>query len=156
MPVDGMMVTDADNGKTFQVDDGETVWVRLHENSSTGYRWDFDNLDEKMVHAERATYERASDAVGSGGEATWAVKPQAQGTAKVRMKLWRQWEGDDSVVDRFSFTLKVADKVVEKVPDKMTDKVADTCSDPDKAKAKTVKAATHQTSRSPNATPKPS
>ena len=114
-PMDGAMLTSNDNGKTIKVADGDTIFVRLHENSTTGYRWDVDKLDEKMVQMERANYDRASDAVGSGGEATWAVKPQARGTAKVSMKLWREWEGDDSVVDRFGFTLKVAPKVGPKV-----------------------------------------
>ena len=111
----GKMVTSDDNGKTIKMADGDTIFVRLNENSTTGYRWDFDNLDEKMVQVERASYERASEAVGSGGEATWSVKPQTSGTAKMRMKLWRQWEGEQSVVETFAFTLKVEPKRKSKV-----------------------------------------
>ena len=106
----GKTVTSDDNGKTIKVADGETVFVRLHENSTTGYRWDFDNLDEAKVQVERASYERTSEAIGSGGDAMWAVKPQTNGTAKVSMKLWRQWEGEQSIVDTFGFTLKVEPK----------------------------------------------
>ena len=111
----GKTVTSDDNGKTIKVADGETVFVRLHENSTTGYRWDFDNLDQQKVQVERASYERESDAIGSGGDAMWAVKPQTPGTAKVSMKLWRQWEGEQSIVDTFAFTLKVEAKRERKV-----------------------------------------
>ncbi len=110
MDLDGKWVTSDDNGKTIKVADGDTVFVRLRENSTTGYQWDFDNLDKKRVQVERAGFERATEAIGSGGEAMWTVKPQTPGTSKVRMKLWREWEGEPSIVDRFSFTLKVEQK----------------------------------------------
>jgi inhibitor of cysteine peptidase len=98
-------LTEADNGKTVEVHVGDAVALRLHENASTGYRWAFDDLDTKLVSAQEGTYLRRTDAVGSGGDMQWTVDAKAPGTAPLRLKLWRQWEGDASIQKRFAVTL---------------------------------------------------
>ena len=39
-------LTAADNGKVVDVVEGEAIALRLRENASTGYRWEFDGLDQ--------------------------------------------------------------------------------------------------------------
>lgn len=86
---------------------GDIVSLRLHENASTGYRWAFDDLDTKVVAAHEGTYLPRGKAVGSGGDVQWTLEAKAPGTAQVRLKLWRRWEGDSSIQKRFAVTLIV-------------------------------------------------
>src|SRR5262249_52860018 len=81
---------------------GEVIELRLRENASTGYRWAFDGLDERVVRASAGDMIVRPRAVGSGGEVRWLLTAAAPATTTVRLKLWRQWEGDRSVQKRFA------------------------------------------------------
>jgi|SRR6185295_1104922 len=102
-------MTETDDGKTVEVRVGDTLELTLHENATTGYRWTFEGLNTKMIAAQEMEYGGTPAAVGSGGAAKWSLKAIAAGTTKVRLKLWRHWEGDDSVQKRFEVTLIVRD-----------------------------------------------
>jgi inhibitor of cysteine peptidase len=100
-------LTDADNGRSLDAHVGDTLLLRLPENATTGYRWSFDGLDTTIASARDGDYARSSGAVGSGGEVTWTLTAIAPGTTKLRLKLWREWEGDSSIKKRFEVTLSV-------------------------------------------------
>ena len=57
------------------------------------------------VQVEEGDHTPSSGAVGSGGETSWSITPTAQGTSEVKLKLWRQWEGDRSIRKRFAVRL---------------------------------------------------
>jgi inhibitor of cysteine peptidase len=100
-------VTAADNGRALEVSRGDLVSIRLFENASTGYRWTFDGLDEAKVALRRTEHHPRSDAVGSGGDAGWVLEVKGAGRVEIHLKLWRPWEGDGSIRDRFSIALDV-------------------------------------------------
>jgi inhibitor of cysteine peptidase len=100
-------VTAADNGRGLDVSKGDSVAIRLYENASTGYRWTFDGLDDGRVALRRTEHQPGSDAVGSGGYVAWVLEPTVAGRVEIRLKLWRPWEGDGSIRDRFSIALNV-------------------------------------------------
>ena len=100
-------LTEADEGKTVDVHVGDTVVLRLPENPTTGYRWSFDDLDTAAVSVQEGEHVHSSEAVGSGGEMTWRLTPASAGTTQIRLKLWRQWQGDASIRKRFAVTLTV-------------------------------------------------
>ena len=102
-----MTLTAADNGRTVDVPIGEAIVLRLHENATTGYRWAFDGLDRTLVDAQEGAFLRSSDALGSGGMAQWTLVPAKACSVEVRLKLWRHWEGDRSIRERFAVTLKI-------------------------------------------------
>lgn len=101
------VLTEADNGKTIELPVGDEVVLLLPENAATGYRWAVDAPDGNLVEVKEGEYLATSDAVGSGGEARWIVRAKAAGATQVKLKRWRHWEGERSVVERFEFTLRI-------------------------------------------------
>jgi inhibitor of cysteine peptidase len=101
------VLTEADNGKTIELCVGGEVVLRLPENAATGYRWAVDAADGNLVEVKEGEYLAMSNAVGSGGEAQWIVRAKAAGATQVKLKRWRHWEGERSVVERFEFTLRI-------------------------------------------------
>ncbi len=89
---------------------GETVALRLPGNPTTGYTWAVDEVDKKILELMDSSYSRSSpERIGSGGWRTLTFKAIAAGTTPVRLKYWRVWEGDTSVVKRFDITVQVND-----------------------------------------------
>ena len=100
-------LTAVDNGKVVDVVEGEAFALRLRENASTGYRWEFDGLDRTYIEAQEGESVRQADPSGTGGSTRWILLPRKRGTVEVRLKRWRQWEGEESVRERFAVTLKI-------------------------------------------------
>lgn len=98
-----MLLTDADRGRTIEVRYGETLTLRLPENPSTGYHW----MVEKSAGLEQiaSRFSASSSAVGSGGVRVIDWRVGAPGSFRLRLKNWREWEGDHSVIDRFEVTV---------------------------------------------------
>jgi inhibitor of cysteine peptidase len=45
--------------------------------------------------------------VGGGGQRTFTFVAQKPGSVTLQLKLWREWEGDSSVTERFGVTINV-------------------------------------------------
>ncbi|MCP4366226.1 MAG: protease inhibitor I42 family protein [Planctomycetes bacterium] len=106
----GLKIGEADDGKSFQIGRGGTVTLRLPGNPTTGYTWAVDEIDKKVLELVDSSYSRSSpERIGSGGWRTLTFKAIAAGTTPVRLKYWRVWEGDASVVKRFDITIQVND-----------------------------------------------
>ncbi|ACK49898.1 conserved hypothetical protein [Methylocella silvestris BL2] len=108
----GRIAGEADNGRTIRLHAGETITLRLPENPSTGYGWSLEPYDAELLDVRQGPYRTLSGALGAGGEASWTIRARAAGsstaTTTLGLKLWRQWEGDPSIVKRFGVTLRVA------------------------------------------------
>jgi inhibitor of cysteine peptidase len=102
------VLTAADNGKRIVLKVGAEATLRLPENPSTGYRWAVDAADSHLVDVSQSEYAPASNAPGAGGQAQWTLKAKAPGSTTVRLKRWRPWEGDRSVVERYDVTIDVS------------------------------------------------
>jgi inhibitor of cysteine peptidase len=100
-------LTEADNDKTVDLRVGETVRVSLPENATTGYRWAIDRLDRDVVEEAGSEPHPSGGAIGSGGNVTFDFTAKKAGSGEVALKYWRHFEGDGSVVKRFSFRLNV-------------------------------------------------
>jgi inhibitor of cysteine peptidase len=103
-----MTLTHADNGTAVTIRPGEHVVIRLAEHPTTGFRWAVDQGDEAIVALRENTYSPAAGArVGGDGQHVWTFEAQHTGTVQLRFKLWRAWEGDKSVQERFEITIHV-------------------------------------------------
>ena len=102
------VLSSADKGKTINLRVGADATLRLPENPLTGYRWAIETADENVAEIKEQAYDPASDAVGGGGEARWLMKAKSPGATTIKLKRWRQWEGESSVVERFELTLRVS------------------------------------------------
>jgi inhibitor of cysteine peptidase len=102
------VLTAADNGRTVELLVGDEVALRLPENATTGYRWAIDSADANLVDIKEGPYVSTSEKMGGGGEAQWLIKAKAPGTTSIKLKRWRQWEGESSVVERYEITLRIS------------------------------------------------
>lgn len=103
-----LTVGEAANGKSFRMRRGGTITIRIPGNPTTGYTWAVDKVDENILELTDSVFSRTSDArIGSGGWRTLTFKAISPGTTPVQLKYWRAWEGESSVVRRFSITVRV-------------------------------------------------
>ena len=101
-------LTRADDGRTVELRPGDDVTLRLEENPTTGYQWTLEPTSGEVVALRASDHVRAPGAaVGGGGERVFTLRAEKAGSATVRAKLWRAWEGDRSVTGTFSVTLRV-------------------------------------------------
>ena len=97
---------EADDGKTVRLHVGDQLTIDLHENATTGYRWAFDAADPAIATVRGAEFTGAAG-VGAGGRMRWVVTAVASGETRLHGKLWRQWEGEGSVKQRYAVTVRV-------------------------------------------------
>jgi inhibitor of cysteine peptidase len=101
-------IVQSDVGKTFAVRRGDLIVIRLAENPTTGYRWEVDMADDRVIALQGSDYAEANGAgIGGGGTRTFTFKAQAPGTVQVALRLRREWEPEDSAIDRFDVTIRV-------------------------------------------------
>ena len=98
------------DGKTIEVRNDDTILVQLRENPTTGYQWAIEEPRSPQIRLLGTDYiQSETSGVGGGGERALTFKAREAGRASLKLKLWREWEGDDSVIDRFEVTLVVRD-----------------------------------------------
>ncbi|MGA7937919.1 MAG: protease inhibitor I42 family protein [Kovacikia sp.] len=107
-PVSTLSLNQTDAGKTLQVPAGEIVLITLSENPTTGYRWALEPMEQPVLELQASDYVTASGAgIGGGGQRVFKFRTKASGTVNLQLKEWRDWEGEQSTLNRFSVTIKV-------------------------------------------------
>lgn len=103
-----IVIVQSDQGKTFEARQGDSILIRLAENPTTGYRWEVDVADDRIIALQDSDYTEAPGAgIGGGGTRTFTFKAQSPGTVQVRLKLMRKWKPEDPALDRFEVTIRV-------------------------------------------------
>jgi inhibitor of cysteine peptidase len=103
-----LTLTQTDNGKSLTVGRGEKIVLHLHENPTTGFRWALEQADDEIVELVESNYSpRSGSGAGGGGQHSWTFTAQKVGSARIGLKLWRAWEGDKSIIERFTVTIRV-------------------------------------------------
>ena len=108
--VSTITLTRADSGKVVNIRAGDTLALPLDENPTTGYRWAMETRDEEVVALQSAVYVHSkydSADLGSSGWRSFTFHAKKAGSVTLQLKLWRAWEGDASIVERFRVTLQV-------------------------------------------------
>ena len=102
-------LTRADDGKALTVNPGDVVSISLPETPTSGFRWAVDSSDPDILEPLDSEWHESVDTggLGSGGERRLRFKVRQPGTTQLKLKRWREWEGDRSVVERFDTNLKV-------------------------------------------------
>ena len=99
---------ESDHDKTAVLAIGERIEIDLAENPTTGYRWAVNKLDKAILDLENSTIELDSALrAGSGGRRKLVFAARASGRTTIELKLWREWEGDASIRERFVMTAVV-------------------------------------------------
>lgn len=101
-------LTAADAGVSRDAAVGQKVVLQLNENPTTGYRWALDATPPKAIENLVSQYVATpGGAIGGGGKREFSFTTSAPGEIHLRLKLWREWQGEDSATQRYEFTLKV-------------------------------------------------
>lgn len=102
------VLTEEDKGKTITIHQGDQVVINLKENPTTGYRWAIDKVDNALLVPDQAGYSQSpGGGIGSGGRRLFVFNAKGPGTVHLQLKLWREWEGDTSIIDRFDVTIQI-------------------------------------------------
>lgn len=103
-------LTQADNGKSVQVKPGDLIVIHLGENPTTGYRWAVDQINSEVISLVNSDYAQSpGTGIGGGGERTFTFNAVKTGHSLIRLKLWREFQGDSSIIQRFDVTVQVGD-----------------------------------------------
>jgi inhibitor of cysteine peptidase len=109
-----LSLAEADNGKAFTLNVGDTMTVTLAGNPTTGYEWTADLTDEAaalLVAAEDDPAYLADtvdpNVVGSGGMYTFTFTAAAAGQVELKLKYWRSFEPDTAPVQTFTATITI-------------------------------------------------
>ena len=104
-------LTETDNGKTINLNTGEMLVIRLISNPSTGYTWEIQDLDtkvlEKVGEAEFESADTPPDLVGASGTLNLTFKAIEPGTSRLTLVYHRPWEVDVEPIQTFSVTVTV-------------------------------------------------
>jgi len=107
-----MAVDEYYNGKEYQVSVGQTFFVSLSSNPTTGYTWNIKStVDDKILalidHSYQTVDTKYPPIVGQGGQQYWQFKVLQPGTADLQLVYARPWE---SVQPAQVFNLKIIAK----------------------------------------------
>lgn len=101
------ILTERDDGQAIQLRVGERITLELPETAGTGYRWALEEPVPAALEVREEPFRPSSSMPGSRGTATWTLLALVPGDVDLRLKLWRSWEGDASIRQRFGATLHI-------------------------------------------------
>lgn len=103
-----LTLTRTDKGKSITMQVNDLLLLSLDENPTTGFQWALDGGGGDLVELQSSEYVPAGESkVGGGGQRILTFKAQRAGIGQLKLKLWREWQGEPSVVERFTVTLQV-------------------------------------------------
>jgi inhibitor of cysteine peptidase len=98
----------ADSGGTLAIVVGEDFKISLQERPTTGYIWTPNQLQGKIVGFIESDYSNGdSNIPGAAIRHIFTFRAKKMGTATISLKHWREFEGNQSVVDLFTITVTV-------------------------------------------------
>ncbi|AKB73309.1 hypothetical protein MSLAZ_0048 [Methanosarcina lacustris Z-7289] len=111
MPQRQQVITEANNSTTISLKKGETFYLRLKENPTTGYSWQL-NLSQKVSLVSDKYYppeskEGEKPIVGAGGVHLWEIKADSKGNQQVTAIYKRSWENETGTEDKFALNVEV-------------------------------------------------
>jgi inhibitor of cysteine peptidase len=105
-----LTITQADAGKSFTVNLRDAIAIFLPESPTTGYLWAIDANNAQIMMPSGDDFAIADDAAtGGGGMRNFRFSAHSLGTVHLRLKYWREWLGDSSIIKRFDVTIVVQD-----------------------------------------------
>jgi predicted secreted protein len=115
-----LVLTEADNGRTISVPEGQNVVVKLASNPTTGYEWSIASTDRTFGYPYYKRFlPSESGAVGSGGvqRMTWKTKGGISmvGRHQVKLEYKRPWETNVAAARTFKFTVEVKSVVCPQI-----------------------------------------
>lgn len=99
------------------VKQGDMIQLRLPENPSTGYSWNFQvfDLDYLEIIGDGFFYPQdGQNMLGRPGLRVFTLRAVDGGSTMVKLSYWRPWEGIKSRIDKFVINIEIkADEEVK-------------------------------------------
>ena len=105
-----IVLTMDDNGTALDLQAGEGFSVRLEEPSTTGFSWAVQSGGEHLLLLDSEYLPQPLGAVGGSSLRTFTFRAERAGVGLLRLRLWREWEGDSSVIKEFSIEVRIVDR----------------------------------------------
>ena len=104
-----IQVTEADNGKEYSLNQGDSLIIVLESNPSTGYAWEVETVDNPVVQlAGEAVFKADSDNLGSPGKATHTFYAVNGGSQMLTLNYQRPSEKDVQPTKTFTISVTVS------------------------------------------------
>jgi inhibitor of cysteine peptidase len=105
------VLTMSDNGRSFDVRQGEVIVVKLDSNHSSGFSWALgEDIGAVVKQDGKSVYARNTSKSGkilSGGNETWRFRTVGTGRETVKLEYRRSWERNfPDRTFRFSLTVR--------------------------------------------------
>ncbi|MDQ1253377.1 MAG: hypothetical protein QG646_2544 [Euryarchaeota archaeon] len=102
------VINEDDSGKSITFKNGETFYLKLRENPSTGFAWEL-NLNQGLsVLSDNYTQDPAPPHfVGVSGTHLWTIKAVASGSQQVKGIYRRFWENTTGTEESFTLNITV-------------------------------------------------
>ncbi|MGD0280099.1 MAG: protease inhibitor I42 family protein [Smithella sp.] len=91
------------NNSTVRIQCGDDIRLELPENSTTGYRWHFDEINYEIA-SEKV---EKGNLIGSSATHIWIFRPKALAGSDIKMSYYRKWEGKRPDTQRFKVKIVI-------------------------------------------------
>jgi len=103
-------LTPEDNGKNIRISNGDSIIIKIPENPVDGYKWEIDDFDGQMFQPKSSSFSQLINSEKSrAGIRSVSFTAQSTGISDISLKHWREWEGLESVTDRYQLKVVVTD-----------------------------------------------
>ena len=101
-------VTEADNGKTIELSQGQVLLLTLDSNITTGYEWDIENNNDQILSLESKEYVAPdTELVGAGGQEVYRFECVGTGQGTLTLIYHQPF---DTAEPAETFTLQITGK----------------------------------------------
>jgi inhibitor of cysteine peptidase len=103
-----ILITQDDQGRKFEANQGDRIVIRLAENPSTGYEWELEAIDSPVVELLDSDYSPDPGVLmGRGGTRTLRFRAKSSGSQQIQLRLRRSWDPEDVAVEHFDVNIRV-------------------------------------------------
>ena len=101
-------LTEADNGRSIELNVGDQLKITLPANPTTGFQWEVSGVDSAILQSiGEPSFEPSSNAVGSGGQVTFRLEAVAVGRTVLKLIHHRPFEENVPPAQTFEVTVTV-------------------------------------------------
>jgi inhibitor of cysteine peptidase len=103
-----LTITQSEQGKTFEANQGELIVICLKENLMTAYQWEVGTVDSQIIEFLDSEYSTTTGTgVGGGGVRTFRFRAKSPGRVQIQLRLRRSWEPVDAAIASFAVNIRV-------------------------------------------------
>ena len=101
-------IGEAENGKTVEINAGDTLKVSLAGNPTTGYNWYVASVDTQVLtQMGDPSFVASSNAMGAGGIITLTFQAPIAGQTSLQLEYKRAWETAVNPLQTYSVMVDV-------------------------------------------------